>query len=98
MFQVKTSFIRYWEEEFKQIKPKKANNGDRLFTQKDIDYFHIIFHLVKEKGMTLQGAKNYINSKEEEDFEKLEMISTLKKTKAFLQGIKDAIEKKNNKG
>jgi len=57
MFNVNTSLIRFWEKEFDIIKPKKNKKGNRLFTQQDIDNFHIIYHLVKEKGMTLKGAK-----------------------------------------
>jgi len=95
MFNVKTSLIRYWEEEFDIIKPKKAHSGNRLFTQKDIDNFEIIYHLVKEKGMTIKGARNFIiNKKEQESFEKLEVINTLKKTKQFLQDLKDLLVKR----
>ena len=57
MFDVKTSLIRFWEKEFDIIKPKKNKKGNRLFTQEDVDNFHIIYHLVKERGFTLQGAK-----------------------------------------
>lgn len=92
MFNVKPSLIRYWIEEFDIIKPKKAHGRNRLFNQKDIDNFEIIYHLVKEKGMTIQGARNYIkNKKEQDNFEKLQVINTLKKTKQFLQDIKDML-------
>lgn len=57
MFKVNTSLIRFWEKEFSIIKPLKNKKGNRLFTPKDIDNFHLIFHLVKEKGMTLKGAQ-----------------------------------------
>ena len=93
MFQVKTSLIRYWEQEFSIIKPKKSKGGVRLFTQKDIDNFEIIFHLVKEKGMTVQGARDFVKAKKEKnDFEKLEVINTLKRTKSFLQDVKGFLD------
>jgi len=97
MFHVSTSLIRYWEREFKIIKPNKTTHGVRQFTTKDIDNFQLIYHLVKEKGMTIQGARDYIKSKKQkDDFDKLKVISTLKKTKVFLQDIKALIEKKES--
>ena len=63
MFKVNTSLIRFWEKEFDIIKPKKNKKGNRLFTQKDIDNFYIIYHLVKEKGMTLVPVTLFINDR-----------------------------------
>ncbi|MCK4638586.1 MAG: MerR family transcriptional regulator, partial [Bacteroidales bacterium] len=57
MFNVNTSLIRFWEKEFDIIKPKKNKKGNRLFTQQDVDNFYVIYNLVKERGYTLQGAK-----------------------------------------
>ncbi|MDR0711974.1 MAG: MerR family transcriptional regulator, partial [Prevotellaceae bacterium] len=57
MFEVNASLIRFWEREFDIIKPQKNKKGNRLFTQKDVDSFRIIYHLVKEEGMTLDGAR-----------------------------------------
>ena len=57
MFNVNASLIRFWEKEFDIIKPQKNKKGNSLFTQEDVDNFYIIFHLVKERGFTLQGAK-----------------------------------------
>lgn len=59
-FGVKTSLIRYWEKEFKTLQPKKNKNGSRLYTPKDIERLKHIYHLVKEKGYTLEGAKQKI--------------------------------------
>ena len=56
-FKVNTSLIRFWEKEFEIIKPKKNAKGNRLFTQEDIVNFKLIFNLVKERGFTLEGAK-----------------------------------------
>jgi DNA-binding transcriptional MerR regulator len=60
MFGVNTSLIRFWEKEFDIIKPKKNKKGNRLFTPEDIDNFKVIYNLVKEQGLTLEGAKKYL--------------------------------------
>ncbi len=94
-FNVSTSLIRYWEQQFPLIKPHKNHKGTRYYTNKDIDNFGIIYHLVKEKGMTIKGALEYINKKKEEkSFEKIEVISTLNKTKSFLEEIKSTLQTK----
>ena len=90
MFDVNTSLIRFWEKEFDIIKPKKNKKGNRLFTQKDVDNFHIIYHLVKEKGYTLNGAKEFLSKKNSEDIEtNTELMKTLKNIRAFLIDVKD---------
>lgn len=58
MFDVNTSLIRFWEKEFPQLHPKKNTRGNRVYSKKDIELFKKIHHLVKEKGYTLEGAKN----------------------------------------
>lgn len=60
MFDVNTSLIRFWEKEFDIIKPKKNKKGNRLFTPEDIDNLKVIYNLVKEQGLTLDGAKKYL--------------------------------------
>ncbi len=62
MFDVSSSLIRYWEKQFSVIKPTRNKKGNRLFTPKDIENFKLIYHLVKERGMTLEGAKKSIGS------------------------------------
>lgn len=89
MFDVNTSLIRYWEKEFPIIKPKKNKKGNRYFTQKDIDNFHIIYHLVKERGMTLQGAKLKLKENREDTENNFEVIKTLKDIKQLLLDIKE---------
>jgi len=70
-FNVNTSLIRYWEKEFKTLHPKKNKNGNRLFTKKDVASLQHIYHLVKEKGYTLEGAKHKIREKTPEANEEL---------------------------
>jgi len=60
LFNVNASLIRFWEKEFDVLKPKKNKKGNRLFTADDIDNFKVIFNLVKEQGLTLEGAKKYM--------------------------------------
>lgn len=65
-FNVNASLIRFWEKEFKQLSPKKTESGKRKFTTKDIQNIKIIYHLVKEKGYTLDGAKSYLKTSKNE--------------------------------
>ena len=88
MLDVATSLIRFWESEFDIIKPKKNRKGNRQFTQEDIDNVKLIFHLVKEKGYTLQGAKDLLKKGNGELKEKVEIIDSLKKIKHFLLDIR----------
>ena len=69
-FKVKTSLLRFWENEFDSIKPKKKQTGTRKYTQKDIESIQLIYHLVKEKGMTLAGAKSRLKEKKGMIYEK----------------------------
>ena len=57
MFDVNTSLIRFWEKEFSIIQPKKNRKGNRMFTPKDIENLQVIYHLLKERGYTIEGAK-----------------------------------------
>lgn len=62
-FQVNVSLIRFWEQEFEVIRPFRNKKGNRLFTPQDVAYFEQIYHLVKERGYTLQGARDYLRQK-----------------------------------
>ncbi len=93
MFKVNTSLIRYWEKEFKILKPKKNNKGNRLFTKQDVDNLHLIYHLVKEKGYTLNGAKDRLNSKLETSMRELEIVKSLKKIRETLGDIRDELDR-----
>ncbi len=88
MFNVNVSLIRFWEKEFEIIKPKKNKKGNRLFTPLDIDNFHIIFHLVKERGFTLQGAKAKLKENPEDTAKNAEVVKSLEKIKAYLLELK----------
>lgn len=91
MFDVNTSLIRYWENEFDIIKPQKNKKGNRLFTKKDIENFHLIWHLVKERGMTLSGAKKKLKDNRDETEHNFELVKKLTEIKSLLIDIKNEI-------
>ncbi|MFH0758060.1 MAG: MerR family transcriptional regulator [Bacteroidota bacterium] len=92
MFNVNTSLIRFWEKEFDIIKPKKNKKGNRLFTQKDIDNFHIIYHLVKERGMTLRGAKAKLKENKEDVEHNFEIIKSLENIREMLIEVRESLQ------
>ena len=92
MFGVNASLIRFWEKEFDIIKPKKNKKGNRLFTKEDVDNFHIIYHLVKEKGMTLKGAQKKMKENKEDTLNNFEIIQSLNNIKSMLLEIKDELD------
>lgn len=93
-FNVNASLIRYWEQEFPIIKPKKNKKGNRYFTPEDIKNLQIIYHLVKEKGYTLDGARIALttNSKISET---VSIISRLEFVKAELEKLKSSLVEKD---
>lgn len=94
MFDVAPSLIRFWETEFEQLKPKKNKKGNRQYTQKDIETLRTVYHLVKERGYTIQGAREVMKNKPVQAKDKMEIVESLEKVKAFLQGIKDQLNTK----
>lgn len=88
---VATSLIRFWEGEFDIIKPKKNRKGNRQFTKEDIKNVKLIFHLVKEKGYTLQGAREFIKSDVNAAMDKVEMVESLKRIRGFLVDIRNQL-------
>jgi len=91
LFEVNTSLIRYWEKEFDILKPQKNKKGNRLFTRQDLDNLRIIYHLVKERGFTLQGAKDKLRQNKEDVFRNVEIIDSLNRIKEFLLELKEQI-------
>ena len=92
MFNVNTSLIRFWEKEFDIIKPHKNKKGNRMFTQDDINNFHLIYHLVKEKGMTLKGAQLKLKENKTETENNFEIIKRLKNIRKELISIRKEME------
>jgi DNA-binding transcriptional MerR regulator len=91
LFEVNPSLIRFWEKEFDILKPTKNKKGNRLFTKQDIDNLRIIYHLVKERGYTLQGARDKIKQNKEDVMKNVEIIDSLQRLREFLVEIKDGI-------
>jgi len=87
-FNVNTSLIRFWESEFSVIKPKKNAKGNRYFTKEDIKNIELIYHLVKEQGYTLEGAKTYLKTSNKDTLENFDIIRKLNKIKSALLDIK----------
>jgi len=87
MFKVNQSLIRLWENEFDVLKPKKNGKGDRLFRPEDVKNIHLIYHLMRERKYTMEGAKDFIK-KNKRASEKFATIESLKKLKGFLIELK----------
>ncbi|MFT4968383.1 MAG: DNA-binding transcriptional MerR regulator [Chitinophagales bacterium] len=89
MFDVSTSLIRYWEKEFDILKPRKNKKGNRLFTKVDVENLKIIYHLVKEKGYTLEGAKQKLRSDSDDIRNTQKVVDSLIRIKGFLNEVKN---------
>lgn len=88
LMNVNVSLLRYWEKEFDIIRPKKNKKGNRLFTQEDVDNLKLIYHLVKERGYKLKGARQILNTKRDETSRTTEIVDSLKKIRNFLLELK----------
>ena len=91
MFNVNTSLIRFWEREFEILRPKKNAKGNRLFTQEDVENLKIIFHLVKERGFTLDGAKKKMRENKNGVDHNVKVIDSLKRIRMFLEELKEQL-------
>lgn len=92
MFSLKESTLRFWEKQFDEITPRKTNKGTRFYTQEDIGFIRLIFHLVKERGMTLAGAKQKLKQNKETTICLEEVTNRLKKIKEELLDLKAAFD------
>ena len=90
-FGVNASLIRFWDSEFDILKPKKNAKGNRMFTPEDVKNLQLIFHLVKERGFTLEGAKTHLKEGQKKTLDKFEIINKLEAIKAQLLSIKTEI-------
>ena len=87
MFKVNQSLIRYWENEFDILKPKKNAKGDRFFRPEDVKNLKLIYQLLRERKYTIEGAKDFLKKNKNAE-EKFAMTESLKKIKAFLNELK----------
>ncbi|MFI8605104.1 MerR family transcriptional regulator [Cellulophaga baltica] len=90
-FDVNTSLIRFWEKEFDVLQPKKNAKGNRKFTPQDVKNLQLIYHLVKERGFTLEGAKTHLKVNKSQTLSTFDIISKLEGIKAELVKIKNQL-------
>ena len=88
-FAVNVSLLRFWEKEFENINPKKTVGGTRQFTREDIQQVEVVFHLVKEKGMTLEGARKLLKTKKDDETKRIEVLERLTDIKKELLDLEE---------
>ena len=91
MFGVNHSLIRYYEKEFDVLQPKKNKKGNRYFTNEDIENLKVIFHLVRDKGYTIQGAKDHLKNNMTETKSQQSILTSLENLKKFLLEVRDQL-------
>lgn len=90
-FSVNASLIRFWDKEFDVLKPKKNAKGNRMFTPEDVKNLQLIYHLVKERGFTLDGARVHLKEGQKKTLDKYEIISKLESIKINLINLKNEL-------
>lgn len=88
LFEVRPSLIRFWEKEFDILKPQKNKKGNRMFTRQDLDNLRLIYHLVKERGYTLQGAREKLKTNRQDLERNVEIVDSLYRIRNFLEELK----------
>jgi DNA-binding transcriptional MerR regulator len=91
-FDVNESLLRFWETEFKEIKPRKTEGGSRQYTREDIDAITLVYHLVKEKGLTLEGARQTLRVKKDEETRRMEILRRLEGIKKELNDLRNELD------
>jgi DNA-binding transcriptional MerR regulator len=91
LFDVNQSLIRFYEKEFDVLQPKKNKKGNRYFTPEDIENLKIIFHLIRDKGYTLHGAKEYLKNNMTDTKDNYKVINSLENLKKFLIEVRDQL-------
>ena len=92
MFNVNESLLRYWEKEFPIIAPRKAGGNVRQYRKEDIENIRLAYHLVKEKGMTLQGAKQRLKANKEKTIQTAEIVDRLKQIREELVNLRNSLD------
>lgn len=94
MFDVRPSLLRHWESQFGVLKPKRNKKGNRLFTPADIENLKLIYHLVKEQGMTLEGARKALRQcrREKEVPRDVELLERLQRIRALLVEVREELK------
>lgn len=92
IFGVNESTLRFWEKEFDIISPRKTEKGTRFYKKEDIDAVRLVYHLVKERGLTLAGAKQKLKDNKETVIQQVEIVTRLKQIKEELLDLKAAFD------
>jgi DNA-binding transcriptional MerR regulator len=92
MFSVNPSLLRYWEKEFDFIRPYKSEKGTRQYREEDIEAIRLAYHLVKEKGLTLSGAKKKLKENRESVINTEEIVHRLQVIRTELLALKEEID------
>lgn len=92
-FALNVSALRYWEQEFDNIKPQKTSGGARQFTKEDIQQVEIVYHLLKEKGMTIEGAKQKLKERKDDEEKRVAALHKMKNIKKELLQLQDEFNK-----
>ena len=92
IFNVNESLLRYWEKEFPIIAPRKAGGNVRQYRKEDIENIRLVYHLVKEKGMTLQGAKQRLKANKEKTVQTAEIVERLKQIREELVNLRNSLD------
>ena len=91
-FAVNVSLLRFWEKEFENINPKKTKGGTRQYTKDDINEIQIVFRLVKEKGLTLDGARQVLKTSKNDEDRRVEVLNRLEEVKKELLGLEEEFD------
>lgn len=92
-FAVNISLLRFWEKEFENINPKKTTGGTRQYTKEDIRQVEIVYRLVKEKGLTLEGARQTLKDKKDDETKRVEAIERLKNLREELVSLEEEFDR-----
>ncbi len=90
-FGVAQSLLRYWEKEFDKINPKRNKKGTRFYSKQDVEQIKLVYHLVKEQGHTLEGARQKLKRSKKKGEVRVEVKDRLEKIKADLTALRDQL-------
>lgn len=91
-FKVSKSLIRYWENQFSFLRPTKLSNGERRFTSDNLEQFEVLYHLLKVKRFTIEGAKQELAKNKSSHLKRLRAIDALKSIRSELQALHDLLD------
>ena len=94
-FKVNTSLLRYWENEFDILQPRKTRKGDRLFRAEDIKNLELIYFLLRQRKFSIEGAKNYLKNNKGKIDTETQLVQALNGFKSFLLELKSSLEYRN---